>query len=423
MPNYRITGGQPLKGNLVISGRKNAALKLIAASVLSDQDVTIHRVPDIGDVRTLLQILQNMGAIVGPLENGTVTLNCHSVTDPVIPASLAKQLRASLVLVGPLLNRFGKAVFPHPGGCIIGRRSIDPHLEAFRTLGAQVEYRDDTYEVTSPQLTGADIYLKERSVTGTENAIMAALGAQGTTRIFNAAEERHIVNLCDLLRQMGFSITGDSTSTVTVEGRPGHRPPPVEVVTIADEIEVGTFAVAATLTHGDVTLEQVGTRLELFPIFTVMDAFNLQYQYDEARQTLRVQDSPDLRAHSFKPEPWPGFPSDLQSPFTILATQAQGTSLIHEWMYEGRIYFVSLLQKMGAHVVICDPHRALVTGPTHLYHSSLITPDLRAGAALVIAALVAEGTSTVEHAELIERGYGALDQRLGNLGAHIERVA
>ena len=270
-------------------------------------------------------------------------------------------------------------------------------------------------------LVGKHLYLKERSVTATENVIMAATRAQGETVIYNAAEEPHIVNLSNLLRSMGYDIQGDGSSKITIQGKPDHVGGQAEIAIIADDIEVGTFAIAALVTGGHVTLKQVGPSYELMPLLTKLDEFNAQYVYHEANQELEILPSPDLRAATVQTNPWPGFPPDLQSPFAVLATQCKGTTLIHDWMYEGRLYSVDLLQKMGAKAVICDPHRALITGPSELVHNSLISPDLRAGAALVLAALAAEGTSIIEHAELIDRGYEQFDQRLTSIGASIIR--
>ena len=416
----RITGKKPLSGSIEISGRKNAALKLLAASLLSESTTTLHRVPDIGDVRVMLHILEEMGATTHR-DGQTVSIDTSGVTNPTIPPVLARKLRASLVIVGPLLSRFGKAIFPHPGGCVIGKRSIEPHLDGFRQLGADINFDGTTYTLTAEFLKGTEVYLKERSVTGTENLIMAAVRAHGTTTIYNAAQELHISNLCDLLSQMGYTIHGDGTSTITIEGNPDLQAREAEITVIADEIEIGTFAIASLVTQGTVTLTNVGSRRDLLPILSKLDDFNAQYTYNEGESSLTLLPSPDLRAADVQTNPWPGFPPDLQSPFTVLATQAAGTSLIHDWMYEGRLYFVDLLQKMGAQIVICDPHRALVTGPTELYRNSSITPDLRAGAALVLAALAAEGESVIEHVELIDRGYVALDERLRSLGADITR--
>lgn len=416
----RITGQTPLHGTITISGRKNAALKLIAASLLSDKPVTLHRLPNIGDVQVMLTILEEMGAHIE--RNGdSITINTASVSDPTIPTNLAQKLRASLVLVGPLLGRFGKAVFPHPGGCVIGKRSIRPHLAAFEDLGANIDFDGDIYTLTAPKLQGKKIYMKERSVTGTENVIMAACRAEGMTQIHNAAEEDHIINLAQLLRSMGYTITGDGSATISIEGKPGFVTQAAECTLIADEIEIGTYAVASILSGGSVTLEQVGNYESLMPILSKLDDFNAQYTYNAEAQSLRLLPSPNLRAANIQTNPWPGFPPDLQSPFTVLATQAKGTSLVHDWMYEGRLYFVDLLEKMGADITICDPHRVIVHGPTPLSKSSSIAPDLRAGAALILAALAAEGTSVIEKVDLIDRGYVAIDEKLRSLGANITR--
>jgi UDP-N-acetylglucosamine 1-carboxyvinyltransferase len=421
MAHFTIVGGTPLNGSVTISGRKNAALKLIAASLLSDKPVHLERVPDIGDVRVMLQMLSDMGSQIESHGNGSHTITTAGVTDPTIPTELGQKLRASLVLVGPLLARFGRVTFPHPGGCVIGKRTIAPHLKAFEDLGAHIEFDGTIYQITSQELRGNSIYLKERSVTGTENLIMAATRALGKTIIFNAAEEPHIRNLGDLLRNMGYQVHGDGTSTITIEGNPELSTNESHARIIADDIEVGTFAVAAAVTGGTVAIEQVGPKADLLPILSKLDDFNVKYTLDESSETLTILPSPNLVAADFQVGPWPGFPADLQSPFTMLATQAKGTSLVHDWMYEGRLYFVDLLQRMGANITICDPHRALVSGPTPLIANSVISPDLRAGAALILAALAAEGTSTIDHIELIERGYVDIDKRLRALGANITR--
>ncbi|HSI20273.1 MAG TPA: UDP-N-acetylglucosamine 1-carboxyvinyltransferase, partial [Verrucomicrobiae bacterium] len=380
----RITGHTQLSGTVPISGRKNAALKLIAASVLSDKPVTLHRLPDIGDVRVMLEILERMGASIHR-EGESVTIHTENLQTSEIPLDLGRKLRASLVLVGPLLSRFKNVRFPHPGGCVIGKRSIRPHLDAFAQLGATIDF-DGTWYTIHGDIHGSEVYLKEKTVTGTENLIMAACRADGTTSIWNAAEETHISNLCELLRNMGYAIHGDGTSRVTIEGNPHLSTNQAEVTVIPDEIEIGTFAIAALVTQGTVRLENVGKRHDLIPILSKLDDFNARYEYNGEDQSLTMLPSPDLKAADVQTNPWPGFPPDLQSPFTVLATQATGTSLIHDWMYEGRLYFVDLLQKMGANITICDPHRALVTGPTTLRRNTSITPDLRAGAALVLAA-------------------------------------
>lgn len=421
MAQYTITGGIPLSGSITISGRKNAALKLVAASLLSDQAVTIHHLPDIGDVQTMLSILQAMGAQVEKLSEESYRLITTGIKEPVIPEELGRNLRASLVLVGPLLARFGRATFPHPGGCLIGKRTIAPHLDAFEKMGVEIRFDGNIYHLQTNNLQAANIYLKERSVTGTENLMMAATRANGTTIIYNAAEEPHIVNLGNLLRGMGYSIQGDGSSQITIQGNSALQTQPTEIQVIPDDIEVGTFAVAAVLTQGHITLHQVGSYQNLMPILSKLEDFNVQFIYNSENQSLEILPSPRLTASNLQTGPWPAFPTDLQSPFSILATQATGTSLIHDWMYEGRLYFVDLLLRMGANCIICDPHRVIITGPTPLRHSSTITPDLRAGAALVLAALAAKGVSLVEHAELIERGYAKLDEHLRNLGAQIIR--
>jgi len=421
MAQYRITGKTPLHGELTVSGRKNAAIKMIAASLLSEETVVLRRVPDIGDVRTMCEILRKMGATVDRQDDEVYAINTSGVREPVIPAKLGHKLRASLVMVGPLLARFGKAEFPHPGGCVIGKRSIGPHLLAFERLGAKVEFDGELYHISSTALRGSEIYLPEATVTGTENLIMASTRAHGTTIIYNAAQEPHIVNLCDMLREMGYDISGDGSSTVRINGRPDQVGLAADVEVIPDDIEVGTYAVASLVTQGDVTLNGVGGFKLLMPILAKLDEFNARYEYDAERQTLRLLPSPDLQGATIRPQPWPNFPTDLGSVFAILATQAHGTSHVHEWMFEGRLTFLEQVQAMGADILIADPHRAIIEGPTALVRHSVITPDLRAGAALILAALAAEGESVIEHVELIERGYVRIDEKLRSIGASIVR--
>lgn len=417
MATLSVTGGSTLSGEIVIAGRKNAALKLLAASILTEGKVTLERVPDILDVRKMLEILEALGTQVTFTE-GTAVLQSPGELRTEVPYDLGRSLRASLVLVGPLLARYGTATFPHPGGCVIGKRGIGTHITALEQLGASIELHEETYTVAAPSgLTGTHIYLAERSVTATENLMMAACLARGTTTIRNAAEEDHIKNLADLLRSLGYEVTGDGTSTICVTGG-ACSTRSVAIAVIPDEIEVGTFAVAGYITRSTVTLRDAGTHEQLDPILSKLRAFNAQYTHDPATRSLTIHPS-ELRASSIQVSPWPGFPPDLQSAFTVLATQAQGTSLVHDWMYDGRFGFVGTLQKMGANITICDPHRVLVAGPTKLLRAKTLAPDLRAGAAYVLAALAAEGTSTIENAELIQRGHEHLAERLRGIGADI----
>lgn len=418
MPRYRITGRRPLRGTLEVSGRKNAAIKLLAGSLLTTGTVTLTRVPDIADVRVMIELLRSLGAHVEH-EGDRVMVNTASVTATEIPYDLGRKLRASLVLVGPLLARFGTVRFPHPGGCVIGKRSIDPHLDGFRALGAHVDF-DGTYYTLSGALQGTLVYLKEKSVTGTENLMMASVLATGETRIFNAAEEDHIVTLADFLRKLGYQTSGDGSRLITLIGSTLSSAD-IHHEIIADEIEVGTFAVASYITGGEITLTRVGPCLGILPILSKLDEFNAPYTFNEANETLTFHPAERLAAADIQTNPFPGFFPDLQSPFTVLATQAHGESAIHDWMYDGRLTFTDLLIRMGADIVMHNPHEVTVKGPTPLRRAHNASPDLRAGAALVLAALAAEGESTVEHIEIIERGYVRLDERLRSLGAEIIR--
>ncbi|CAN5169221.1 UDP-N-acetylglucosamine 1-carboxyvinyltransferase [soil metagenome] len=420
MPQFRITGGKPLNGDVQISGRKNAALKLLAASLLTTGTTTLTHVSLIGDVLVMTDILRSLGATITQ-EGETFTISTADVTTSEIPYDLGRKLRASLVLVGPLLARFGEAHFPHPGGCVIGKRSIEPHLEGFKKLGATIDFDGTYYHLKAPQLVGQEMYLQEKSVTATENIMMAAVRATGSTHLINAAEEEHIGNLANLLRAYGYTITGDGSSQITITGTQELSSRDASIKIIPDEIEIGTFAVAALVTGGEITMHGVGKRFGLLPLLAKLTDFKAQYTYNEEAETLTIHPSPKLVAADVQTNPWPGFFPDLQSPFVVLATQAEGKSEIHDWMYEGRLGFVELLQQMGADTTIYDPHRVAVEGRTKLRGASNIAPDLRAGAALVLAALAAEGESVIEKVELIDRGYVALDERLRALGAHIIR--
>jgi UDP-N-acetylglucosamine 1-carboxyvinyltransferase len=405
-------------GTVRISGRKNAVLKLIAATLLTTGTVTLRRVPRIRDVEVMLEILVALGATVEWVGDDVLTICTAGVTSHSVPTELGRKLRASMVFVGPLVARFGKASFPHPGGCVIGKRSIGPHLTALEGLGCIISFDGDRYEVVVPNALAGDlIYLREKSVTGTENLLMAACGCATPVRLWNCAEETHVRNLAELLQQLGYQVAGAGTSQMVVSGG-DLSTRDADIAVIPDEIEIGTFLAAALATKGTVTLEGTGNPEDMLPITTKLHDFGAKLTITEDSITAHPS---DLVATNMQTNPWPGFPPDLQSPFLVLATQATGISHVHDWMYEGRLNFAELLAKMGANVVLCDPHRAIITGPIPLKRSTLISPDLRAGAAYVIAALAAEGTSVVEHAELIDRGYDRFEERLRSLGATIER--
>ncbi|MBI4039566.1 UDP-N-acetylglucosamine 1-carboxyvinyltransferase [Candidatus Daviesbacteria bacterium] len=427
MAKFEITGGRPLIGQINAGANKNGILPVMAASLLTDEDCILENVPDIGDVKVLGQILRELGAVVEKQGEDTLKINTSKVTKHQLSSELVAQLRGSVLLLGPLVKRLGKVKMRHPGGDIIGRRSIDVHLDALSQLGVSVKVDDNSYELSAGKLTGVPVFLVESSVTATENVIMAAVLAEGTTVIKHAASEPHVADLCKFLNKMGAKISGVGSNLLMVEGVSRlrgitHRIP-------SDHIEVGTFAVAAAVTQGDITINDVQPE-DMDMIVTYLKKMgvdiklvaNNSSEHNQSPWSLQVKSSKLTAIRKIDTDPWPGFPTDLTSVFTVLATQAAGTTLVHDWMYEGRMFFVDKLINMGANIILCDPHRAVVAGPTKLVGRELDSPDLRAGMALVLAALAADGRSTIDRIEQVERGYGDVEKRFKSLGAAIKRV-
>ncbi len=395
-------------------------------TLLSDQPVHLDNVPAIQDVRTMRSALENLGSIVTETGPGAMTFHAANLRSTAPAPEICRKMRASFVLAGPLLARAGHAELPAPGGDRIGRRPLDTHIRAFRELGAEVDVRPEGYLLRAPRgLTGADIFLEEMSVMATENVIMAASLARGTSIIRNAASEPHVQDLCRMLIAMGAKIDGVGSHTLTIEGSTSLHGGSAAVG--PDYLEVGSFIALAAVTGGELLIRRarpqehrvtasaygkLGVRWEVRgdDIFVPRD------------QELTVQDGLHGAVPQIHDAPWPGFPADLTSIALVLASQAKGTCLIHEWMYESRLYWVDRLISMGARVIVCDPHRAVVMGPAKLYPQVVSSPDIRAGMALLIAALVAEGRSTIHNAQQIDRGYERIETRLQKLGARIERV-
>jgi UDP-N-acetylglucosamine 1-carboxyvinyltransferase len=424
---YVIRGGNPISGTLTAGGNKNAALPMLAATLLADGTVHLGNVPRIRDVHVLLEILDDLGAAVSETSPGTWEINGSSLSRHEPAAALAGQIRASFLLAGPLLTRWGRAVIPRPGGDRIGRRPLDPHIHALRSLGAEIAIEPDRYVMTAPDgLRGADVFLHEMSVMGTENAVMAAAMATGRTVIRNAASEPHVQELCHLINAMGGGISGIGTNTLTIDG--ADRLGDAKAAIGPDYIEVGSFIGLAAVTGGELLIRSAR------PIehhrMTRIAYGRLGIRWEERDNDILVPAGQDLVVqedlHGAIPKiddgPWPAFPADLTSIAVILATQASGTILIHEKMFESRLFWVDRLIAMGARIVLCDPHRAVVVGPSRLYGQELASPDIRAGMALVIAALCAEGESRIHNVRQVERGYEDLPGRLQALGADIERV-
>ncbi len=423
MPKYIVDGGVSLNGRIRPAGNKNAALPIICATLLSDQPVTLENVPDIRDVRTLLELMEQLGCDVDWQGDGRVRVHARQLRMAEVERDLAARIRASILLAGPMLARLGSMLLPPPGGDVIGRRRVDTHFLALQRLGARVETRGG-YHLEANGLRGADIFLDEPSVTATENAIMAASLARGTTRLRNAAAEPHVQDLCHMIQTLGGKISGIGTHILEIEGveRLGGGTYRIS----SDHIEVGSFIGLAAVTRGDILIEDAAVEhldstllaFERLGIRCVVKGADLHVPGNQALE-IRM----DLGGHIPKIDdgPWPAFPADLTSIALVVATQCQGTILIHEKMFESRMFFADKIIGMGARVVLCDPHRAVVVGPSRLYAGVVESPDIRAGMALLIAALGAEGESHIFNIQQIERGYQKIDERLRALGARISR--
>ena len=426
MDSFVIEGGKPLAGEIAVAGNKNAALPMLVATLLTSDPVTLEHVPEIRDVITMQRALTDLGGEITQLGNGCLRVQTKELTKTTPSFEISQLMRASFVLAGPLLARAGKAELSVPGGDKIGRRPLDTHIEAFRALGADVDVRPDRYSMRAPKgLIGADIFLSEMSVMATENALMAATLAKGTTVLRNAASEPHVQDLCRLLIAMGARIEGVGSHTLTIEGVEGLHGAQLRVG--PDYLEVGSFIALAALGGGEVLIR--GARPEEHRMTAVAyDKLGVHFEirgddiFVPRHEKLVSREGLHGAIPRIHDAPWPGFPADLTSIALVLATQAHGTCLIHEWMYESRLYWVDRLISMGARVVVCDPHRALVSGPSKLYGQTVSSPDIRAGMALLLAALVAEGRSVIHNAQQIDRGYEKIDDRLRGLGAQIERV-
>jgi UDP-N-acetylglucosamine 1-carboxyvinyltransferase len=424
MSTFIVEGGRALSGRIRPAGNKNAALPCLAATLLTDEPVTLENVPRIRDVLTLLEILESLGASHEWVNENTVSVDASGVTVGRVDRTMAARIRASLLLAGPLLARFGDVELPPPGGDVIGRRRMDTHFLAFRALGASVTLERD-FRIQARELVGADIFLDEPSVTGTENAIMAAAMARGTTVLRNAAAEPHVQDLCLLLEAMGATFEGIGTGRLTIHGV--ERLSGGRYRIQSDHIEAGSFIGLAAVTGSDLVIEDAP--LEHMDS-TLIGFERLGIECTAQGTDLLVHGSGDhvIRHDAFgavpkiDDGPWPQFPADLTSIALVAATQCHGTILIHEKMFESRMFFTDKLVGMGARIILCDPHRAVVVGPSKLRGGTLESPDIRAGMALLIAALGAKGTSEIHNVRQIERGYQDIDQRLRALGAGIERV-
>src|ERR671936_2771902 len=421
---FLIEGSQPLNGRITAAGNKNGALPILAACLLTDEPVTLTNVPRIRDVETMVGLLNRLGVETDWIGANEIRIHAADLATTEVDDALASRIRASFLVTGPLLTRFGRASVPPPGGDVIGRRRLDPHIHALAELGAQIEI-NGRYEMKTDGLSGQRIFLDEASVMATENAVMAASLAKGETVIGNAACEPHVQDLCRFLRSLGAEIDGIGSNVLTVRGV--QRLHGGEWRIACEHIEVASFIGLAAVTGGDVTIDDIVPE-DLAPILPSFARLGARGEFEgtslrvPADQTLIVQDDLGGKIPKIEDGPWPAFPADLTSIAVMVATQANGGVLIFEKMFESRLFFVDKLVSMGARIILCDPHRVVVMGPAKLYAQQMSSPDIRAGMAMLLAALCAEGTSTIGNIGEIDRGYERIDERLRSLGARIERV-
>jgi UDP-N-acetylglucosamine 1-carboxyvinyltransferase len=434
MASFEIHGGKPLKGELTPQGAKNEALQILCAVLLTPEKVTISNLPDIIDVNKLIQLLQVMGVKIEKVEKGTFIFQAKEIDLDYLETEDFKKragsLRGSIMIVGPLLARFGRGFIPKPGGDKIGRRRLDTHFEGFTMLGANFNYDagEHFYSIEAKKLTGTYIHLDEASVTGTANILMAAVLAEGNTTIYNAACEPYLQQLCKMLNSMGAKISGIGSNMLQIEGVTNlggcfHR-------ILPDMIEIGSFIGLAAMTKSEITIKDVSyDNLGIIPQVFRKLGIKLERRGDDifipAQDSYEIETFIDGSILTIADAPWPGFTPDLLSIILVVATQAKGSVLIHQKMFESRLFFVDKLIDMGAQIILCDPHRASVIGMNHkhtLKGISMTSPDIRAGVSLLIAALSAQGKSTIHNIEQIDRGYQDIDIRLNNLGADIRRI-
>jgi UDP-N-acetylglucosamine 1-carboxyvinyltransferase len=427
MEKFVIEGGYPLSGTVVPAGNKNGALPALAACLLTEEDVVLRNIPRIKDVEAMVGLLEGIGVRAEWRDDNVIALNAADARPHDVDPELSELIRASFLLAGPLLARFGSADMPPPGGDVIGRRRLDPHLDAFLSLGAEIELSRGSYKLrANGGLKASDFFLDEPSVMASENALMAAALTPGSTVIHNAASEPHVQDLARILLQMGARVEGIGSNVMIVHGR--DRLGGADYTIGPDYIEVASFAALAAVTGGELRIKDV-VREDLRMTAMVFGRLGCRLEYEGGDlvvppgQTLRIRDDVGDATAKIEDGPWPAFPADLTSIALALATQADGMVMIHEKMFENRLFFVDKLINMGARVILCDPHRAVVAGPRRLHGERMESPDIRAGMALLIAALCAEGTSEIGNIRQIDRGYERIDERLRALGARIKRVA
>jgi len=424
MHEYVIDGGYPIQGKITASGNKNAALPCLTAALLTEEPVVLRNIPEIQDTNVMIEILKSIGAKVEKLSKNNWKIQCKNIKTSELPGELTKKVRGSIVFAGPLLARTGKCDMMPPGGDVIGRRRLDTHFLALEQFGAQITVNGH-FDFSANKLVGADIFLDEASVTATENAVMVAALAEGSTIIKNAASEPHIQDLCNMIVSMGGKISGIGSNILKIEGV--EKLHGTEFTIGPDYIEIGSYIGMAAATKGQITIKGIRPE-EMRPLKYSFAKLGISWRIngDELTvpntQTLKVNADLGNAIPKIDDMPWPGFPADLTSIMTVVATQVDGTVLIFEKMFESRMFFVDKLISMGAKITLCDPHRAVVCGPSMLHGDHLVSPDIRAGMAMVNAAMCANGKSRISNVYQIERGYEDLVGRLKKLGAHIEKV-
>ena len=424
MEAFVIEGGRPLNGSIRAAGNKNAALPIVAACVLTGEPVLLTNVPSIRDVETMLELVADLGVEVEHVGPGEVRIHAEAISKHELDEELCSRIRASILLAGPLLARRGEAIVPPPGGDVIGRRRLDTHIHALARLGADI-HANRRYTMRAERLRGASVFLDEASVTATENAVMAAVLAEGETTIANAAGEPHVQDLCRFLVSLGAEIEGIGSNVLRIRGVESLHGGEWRIC--PDHIEVASFIGLAAVTDGDILIEDVVPE-HMSAIWPGFDRLGVTWELNEhsvrvpGGQQLEIKDDIGSQIPKIEDGPWPAFPADLTSIALAVATQARGTVLIFEKMFENRLFFVDKLVGMGARIILCDPHRAVVSGPAKLYGERLESPDIRAGMAMLIASLCADGTSVIGNVGQIDRGYERIDDRLRALGASIERI-
>jgi UDP-N-acetylglucosamine 1-carboxyvinyltransferase len=420
MSKFIIEGGVKLKGEISVKGAKNAALKIIPAAILSRETIKITNLPDIEDIDKSINLITDLGGTVKRNGKNELSINTGAISKIELNPVFANKFRASIMFVGPLLARFGEVNFPHPGGCVIGagERPIDIFIEGFKSFGAELRTNESFYTLKTKKLKGCEYFFPTVSVTGTESLMMTAVLADGTTKLKNCAMEPEIGALAEYLNKHGARISGAGTPMITIEGVKSIGAGTFNI--IPDRIETGSFAIMAAATESEIIIKDCyPEHIEI--LLNILNRIGADLKI--GKNEITVKGNGLIAARSIKTHEYPGFPTDLQSPYTVLMTQAKGTSLIHETIYDRRLLFVDLLAQMGADITMCDPHRVVVNGPTPLQGRKLTSPDLRAGIAMIIAALAAKGTTEIDNIYQIDRGYENIDGRLQRLGAKIERIS